>query len=86
MRLTRALTGFAAAVAVMAASVAAYAGTVVSQKFASPTLGRDWVYNVYLPDGCDTGKLRYRCTCSTATAATRTSGWPRARRRRRSTG
>jgi S-formylglutathione hydrolase FrmB len=59
MRLTRALTGFAAAVAVMAASVAAYAGTVVSQKFASPTLGRDWVYNVYLPDGYDTGKLRY---------------------------
>ena len=47
MRLTRALTGFAAAVAVMAASVAAYAGTVVSQKFASPTLGRNWVYNVY---------------------------------------
>jgi len=59
MRLTRALSGLATALAVMVASVAAYAGTVVSQKFASPTLGRDWVYNVYLPDGYDTGKLRY---------------------------
>jgi S-formylglutathione hydrolase FrmB len=59
MRLSRALTGFATVLAVMAASVAAYAGTVVSQKLASPTLGRDWVYNVYLPDGYDTGKLRY---------------------------
>jgi S-formylglutathione hydrolase FrmB len=59
MRLTRALSGLATALAVTVASVAAYAGTVVSQKFASPTLGRDWVYNVYLPDGYDTGKLRY---------------------------
>jgi S-formylglutathione hydrolase FrmB len=59
MRLARALSGLATALAVMVASVAAYAGTVVSQKFASPTLGRDWVYNVYLPDGYDTGKLRY---------------------------
>ena len=59
MRLTRALSGFATALAVLTASVAAYAGTVVSQKLPSPTLGRDWVYNVYLPDGYDTGKLRY---------------------------
>src|SRR3712207_9096438 len=35
------------------------AGTVVSQRFQSPSLGREWVYNVYLPDGYDSGKLRY---------------------------
>ena len=43
----------------LSASWAADAGTVISQKFQSPTLNREWVYNVYLPDGYDSGKLRY---------------------------
>ncbi len=59
MKLTRALGGIFTALAVTMAAWAADAGTVVSQKFQSPTLGRDWVYNIYLPDGFDTGKLRY---------------------------
>ncbi len=59
MKLTRALGGIFTALAVTMAAWAADAGTVVSQKFQSPTLGRDWVYNIYLPDGYDTGKLRY---------------------------
>jgi len=59
MKLSRTLSGFFTALAVTMAAWAADAGTVVSQKFQSPTLGRDWVYNVYLPDGYDTGKLRY---------------------------
>jgi len=49
MKLSRTLSGFFTALAVTMAAWAADAGTVVSQKFQSPTLGRDWVYNVYLP-------------------------------------
>jgi S-formylglutathione hydrolase FrmB len=37
----------------------AEAGTIVSQHFQSAALGRDWTYNVYLPDGYDSGKIRY---------------------------
>ncbi len=59
MKLSRTLSGLFTALAVTMAAWAADAGTVVSQKFQSPTLGRDWVYNVYLPDGYDSGKLRY---------------------------
>jgi S-formylglutathione hydrolase FrmB len=59
MRFTRSLSRIVAALAVTMAAWSADAGTVVSQKFQSPTLKRDWVYNVYLPDGYDTGKLRY---------------------------
>ena len=59
MKLTRTLGGMFTALAVTMAAWAADAGTVVSQKFQSPTLGRDWVYNIYLPDGYDTGKLRH---------------------------
>jgi hypothetical protein len=49
MKLTRTMSGFFTALAVTMAAWAADAGTVVSQKFQSQTLGRDWVYNVYLP-------------------------------------
>ncbi|HEY8383689.1 MAG TPA: alpha/beta hydrolase-fold protein [Microvirga sp.] len=59
MRLTRALGTFVTALMAVAVSWSALAGTVISQRFPSQTLGRDWVYNVYLPDGYDTGKLRY---------------------------
>ena len=31
----------------------AEAGVILSQHFASNALGRDWTYNVYLPDGYD---------------------------------
>jgi S-formylglutathione hydrolase FrmB len=37
----------------------AEAGTIVSQHFQSAALGRDWTYNVYLPDGYESGKMRY---------------------------
>jgi S-formylglutathione hydrolase FrmB len=59
MRLPQALSRIAVALAATMAAWTADAGTVVSQKFQSPTLKREWVYNVYLPDGYDTGKLRY---------------------------
>ena len=49
MRLAQALSRIAVAVAATMAAWTADAGTVVSQKFQSPTLKRDWVYNVYLP-------------------------------------
>ena len=49
MRLPQALSRIAAALAITMAAWSADAGTVVSQKFQSPTLKRDWVYNVYLP-------------------------------------
>jgi enterochelin esterase-like enzyme len=59
MRLPQALSRIAVVLAATMAAWTADAGTVVSQKFQSPTLKREWVYNVYLPDGYDTGKLRY---------------------------
>jgi len=36
-----------------------HAGQVLARSFHSPTLGRDWRYNVYLPDGYDHSDLRY---------------------------
>jgi enterochelin esterase-like enzyme len=35
------------------------AGQVLAYSFHSQTLGRDWRYNVYLPDGYDHSNLRY---------------------------
>ncbi|WP_262032103.1 alpha/beta hydrolase [Microvirga sp. Mcv34] len=55
----RAVSGLVAALAALTAGWTAYAGTVISQKVQSATLNREWVYNVYLPDGYETGKLRY---------------------------
>jgi enterochelin esterase-like enzyme len=36
-----------------------HAGQVLAHSFHSPTLGRDWRFNVYLPDGYDRSDLRY---------------------------
>jgi enterochelin esterase-like enzyme len=36
-----------------------HAGQVLAYSFHSQTLGRDWRYNVYLPDGYDHSDLRY---------------------------
>jgi hypothetical protein len=49
MRLSQVLSRVAVALAATMAAWTADAGTVVSQKFQSLTLKRDWVYNVYLP-------------------------------------
>ena len=49
MRLPQAFSRIAVALAAAMAAWTADAGTVVSQKFQSPTLKREWVYNVYLP-------------------------------------
>jgi enterochelin esterase-like enzyme len=35
------------------------ASLVAINHFRSPTLNRDWAYGVYLPDGYETGQLRY---------------------------
>ena len=35
------------------------AGEITHRSFASETLGRDYAYNVYLPDGYEDGDLRY---------------------------
>jgi enterochelin esterase-like enzyme len=40
-------------------SVNLQAGQVLAYSFHSQTLGRDWRYNVYLPDGYDHSDLRY---------------------------
>jgi enterochelin esterase-like enzyme len=37
----------------------AHAGQVLAFSFQSTTLGRDWPYKVYLPDGYDKSNLRY---------------------------
>jgi enterochelin esterase-like enzyme len=47
------------AAVVLALSLPATAGVVVSREFDSPALQRKWSYAVYLPDGYDTSKLRY---------------------------
>jgi hypothetical protein len=47
----RKLAALAAAVLIAAIGFAAEAGQLVSAQFRSPALGRDWVYDVYLPDG-----------------------------------
>ncbi|CAH2601863.1 Prolyl oligopeptidase family serine peptidase [Rhodovastum atsumiense] len=38
---------------------AARAGSVVTERFTSATLGREWAYNVYLPTGYETSRLSY---------------------------
>lgn len=48
----------AVTVALCVAGVA-QAGSVVSRHFRSEALGREWAYNVYLPDGYENGTLRY---------------------------
>lgn len=40
-------------------SVSAEAGQILSFGFHSATLGRDWHYNAYIPDGYNGSKLRY---------------------------
>lgn len=37
----------------------ALAGRLTTERFSSPTLGRTWTYNVYLPDGYDGSNLEY---------------------------
>jgi S-formylglutathione hydrolase FrmB len=59
MRLLAQIGGLLTACVAVAASSTVTAGTIISQKFPSPTLNREWVYNVYLPDGYETDKLRY---------------------------
>src|SRR5215217_1600559 len=59
MMFKRFLIGLLSAGAALSAGWTALAGTVISRKFQSPILNREWVYNVYLPDGYDTGALRY---------------------------
>ena len=56
---TRLVSRIFVACVALSAGWTACAGTVISQKFQSPTLNREWIYNVYLPDGYDTGALRY---------------------------
>lgn len=53
------LAGALAAAAVLSAPLAR-AGIIEAAEFKSPTLGRAWTYNVYLPTGYDANaKLRY---------------------------
>ena len=59
MVFTRFVWGLSAACAAISAACGAFASTVLSEKFHSPVLNRDWVYNVYLPDGYETGQMRY---------------------------
>ncbi|MDF1523527.1 MAG: alpha/beta hydrolase-fold protein, partial [Trueperaceae bacterium] len=37
----------------------ALAGTITTVEFDSPTLGRPWAFNVYLPDGYEGSDLEY---------------------------
>ena len=59
MRLRSRLIGAAVLLAASLLGFDAEAGTVVTQSFASPTLGYHWNYNVYLPDSYGDGKKRY---------------------------
>ena len=45
--------------AILGVAASAQAGTVTAESFESPTLKRAWDYNVYLPDGYESRKLRY---------------------------
>jgi enterochelin esterase-like enzyme len=38
---------------------AAQASSIVTERFSSATLGREWAYNVYLPSGYETSRLSY---------------------------
>ena len=46
-------------IAQMTFPVTLHAGQVLAYSFHSQTLGRNWRYNVYLPDGYDHSDLRY---------------------------
>jgi S-formylglutathione hydrolase FrmB len=48
-----------AALGLLAAPQGAKAGGVLAERFVSPGLGREWPYNVYLPQGYETGTKRY---------------------------
>jgi predicted alpha/beta superfamily hydrolase len=53
----------------------AVAGTVTHHSFASATLGRDYAYNLYLPDGYEGSGLTYPVLYLLhARSATRTTG------------
>jgi enterochelin esterase-like enzyme len=49
----------ALAIVLLAAPTVVNAGQVLAYSFKSPTLGRAWRYNAYLPDGYDHSNLRY---------------------------
>jgi len=57
--LRRLVLGILAALAILGTAVDAVAGTIVARTFESPTLGRAWSYNVYLPSGYDESRTRY---------------------------
>jgi S-formylglutathione hydrolase FrmB len=59
MVFARFVYGFLTVCAAISAACGVSASTVLSEKFHSPVLNRDWVYNVYLPDGYETGQMRY---------------------------
>ncbi|MDQ3398937.1 MAG: esterase family protein [Deinococcota bacterium] len=40
-------------------STTALAGRIMTEEFSSSTLGRTWMYNVYLPDGYNSSNLEY---------------------------
>ncbi|HSG87913.1 MAG TPA: alpha/beta hydrolase-fold protein [Pseudomonadales bacterium] len=45
--------------ALLAIAPGAFAGTLTHHEFPSPTLGRAYAFNLYLPDGYETSALRY---------------------------
>lgn len=51
--------GLALVAALSCAASLVEAGTIASREFASPTLNRSFVYNVYLPTGYESSGLRY---------------------------
>jgi enterochelin esterase-like enzyme len=48
-----------ATILLLASGSIAEAGRLVAERLTSPTLGRDWDYLAYVPDGYETGDLRY---------------------------
>jgi len=57
--LRRLALGTLAVLAVLGTAVDAVAGSIVARTFESPTLGRAWSYNVYLPTGYEQSGGRY---------------------------
>lgn len=58
--LLRSALAVASIVVTLASTPASHAGTIEAAELQSPTLGRTWTYNVYLPTGYNTNaKLRY---------------------------
>jgi enterochelin esterase-like enzyme len=57
--LARALLAFAASAAIAGSAFVADASEVISEHFQSEALGRDWAYNIYLPDGYEDGDMRF---------------------------